>query len=90
MPPLLFHATSQHLIGRDEHDADDESNRKSAYQALANTRLLDLLCRAGTCGRGEWEGKRITLAEGPLNQVLFTAREISDSNFQMKELITKP
>lgn len=53
MPLLLFHATPQHLIGCNKHNADDESNCKSAYQTLANTSLLDLLCRTGTCeGRG--------------------------------------
>ncbi len=48
---LLFHATPQHLIGCDEHDADDESNGEGAYQALAHTSLLDLLRRAGTWGQ---------------------------------------
>lgn len=49
-PQLLFHAASQHLIGRDEHDADDESDGESAYQTLAHARLLDLLCRAWAWG----------------------------------------
>lgn len=95
MPQLLFHATPQHLIGCNEHDADDESNGEGAYQALAHTSLLDLLRRARTC-RGEekkrWEEKREKrkIPEGPLDQVLFNAWKISDSNFQMKELITKP
>lgn len=52
-PPLLFHAAPQHLIGRNEHDADDESDGEGAYQALAHTSLLDLLRRAGT-----WAGGR--------------------------------
>lgn len=52
MLQLLFHAAPQHLIGCDEHDADDESNGKGAYQALAHTSLLDLLCWAGTWGGG--------------------------------------
>lgn len=51
-PQLLFHATSQHLISCDEHDADDESNGKGAYQAFAHTSLLDLLRRAGAWGKG--------------------------------------
>lgn len=50
VPPPLFHAAPQHLIGCNKHDADDESDGKSAYQALAHARLLDLLRRAGTCG----------------------------------------
>lgn len=39
----LLHAVAQHLIGRDEHDADDEGHGESAYQALAHTRLSILL-----------------------------------------------
>lgn len=50
--PGLLHAAPQHLVGRDKHDANDEGNGKSAYQALAHARLFDLLRRAGTCGRG--------------------------------------
>lgn len=46
-PRLLFHATSQHLISCNEHDADDERNGERAYQAFAHTSLLDLLRRAG-------------------------------------------
>lgn len=46
---LLFHAAPQHLIGRDEHNADDEGNGEGADQALAHARLLYLLRRAGTC-----------------------------------------
>ncbi len=46
-PPLtvvsLLHAVAQHLIGRDEHDADDEGHGERAYQALAHTRLPILL-----------------------------------------------
>lgn len=53
---LLFHAAPQYLIGCNEHYADDESNRKGAYQALAHTSLLDLLCRAGTWGRKKKRG----------------------------------
>lgn len=46
---LLFHAAPQHLIGRDEHNADDEGDGEGADQALAHARLLYLLRRAGTC-----------------------------------------
>lgn len=45
----LFHATAQHLIGRDEHDADDEGDGEGANQTLAHARLADLLVGAG-CG----------------------------------------
>lgn len=48
IPRLLFHATPQHLIGCDEHDADDESNGEGADQAFAHAGLLDLLRWAGT------------------------------------------
>lgn len=41
--PCLFHATAQHLVGRDEHDTDDEGDGERADQALAHTRLADLL-----------------------------------------------
>jgi len=41
----LLHAVAQHLIGRDEHDADDEGHGESAYQALAHARLSILLFR---------------------------------------------
>lgn len=46
----LLHAAAQHLVGRDEHDADDEGDGEGADQALAHTRLADLLVGAG-CGR---------------------------------------
>lgn len=46
----LFHAAAQHLVGRDEHDANDEGDGKGANQTLAHARLADLLVGAG-CGR---------------------------------------
>lgn len=74
VPPLLFHAAPQHLIGRNKHDADDESDGKSTYQALAHARLLDLLRRAGACRVFQGEGRREErLAGAPSNPVLFTA-----------------
>ena len=72
MPQLLFHAASQHLIGRDEHDADDESDGEGAYQALTHTGLLDLLRWAGAWNKkigGSREMKN--KPEGPLNWILF-------------------
>lgn len=72
VPLLLFHAAPQHLIGRDQHDTDDESNRKSTNQALAHASLLDLLRRAGTYGgRG-----KIVLQQGPLNQVIYCSTDV--------------
>ncbi len=41
----LLHTIPQHLIGCDEHDADDEGHCKSADEALAETRLVILLFR---------------------------------------------
>lgn len=78
MPPLLFHAAPQHLIGRNKHDADDESDGKSAYQALAHARLLDLLRRAGTC-RIFLEGgkKRRAVSQSSLeSNVIYCLRDI--------------
>lgn len=46
----LFHAAAQHLVGRDEHDANDEGDGEGANQTLAHARLADLLVGAG-CGR---------------------------------------
>lgn len=46
----LFHAAAQHLVGRDEHDTDDEGDGKGADQALAHARLADLLVGTG-CSR---------------------------------------
>lgn len=46
----LFHATAQHLIGCNEHDADDEGDGEGADQALAHTCLADLLVGTG-CSR---------------------------------------
>lgn len=75
VPLLLFHSTSQDLIGCNQHDTDDESNCKSAYQALSYTCLFDLLRWAGTwgvkCGEGGGENK---INECKMNQVLFTER----------------
>lgn len=51
MLALLLHAASQHLIGRDQHDADDERNGEGADQTLPHARLLDLLRRAGAWRR---------------------------------------
>lgn len=59
--PRLLHAASQHLIGRDKHDTDDEGDGESTYQALAHASLFDLLRRAGTCRR---ERRRV-LPAGP-------------------------
>lgn len=39
----LLHAIAQHLIGRDEHDTDDEGHGESADEALAHARLPILL-----------------------------------------------
>lgn len=39
----LFHAVPQHLIGGDEHDADDEGHGEGADEALPYTRLSILL-----------------------------------------------
>lgn len=39
----LLHAVPQHLIGRDEHDADDECHGEGADEALPHTRLTVLL-----------------------------------------------
>lgn len=65
VPQALLHATSQHLIGCNEHDADDESNGKGAYEALAHTSLLDLLCWAGAYKKteGKIEGRQIKILE---------------------------
>lgn len=46
----LFHAAAQHLVGRDEHDTDDEGDGKGADQALTHARLADLLVGTG-CSR---------------------------------------
>lgn len=78
--PHLLHAAPQHLIGRNKHDADDEGDCESAYQALAHTCLFDLLCRAGTCRRGRGRA----LPAGPSNEA-----EMFPGRLQMKELITK-
>lgn len=45
--PRLLHATAQHLVGRDEHDADDEGDGEGADETLAHARLADLLVGAG-------------------------------------------
>ena len=39
----LFHAIPQHLIGRNEHDTDDEGHGKGADQTLPDTRLAAAL-----------------------------------------------
>lgn len=44
---LLFHPAPQHLIGCNQHDADDERDGKGADQALPHTGLLDLLRGTG-------------------------------------------
>lgn len=46
----LLHATAQHLVGRDEHDTDDEGDGEGADEALAHARLADLLVGTG-CSR---------------------------------------
>lgn len=46
----LLHAAAQHLVGRDEHDTDDEGDGEGADQALAHARLADLLVGTG-CSR---------------------------------------
>lgn len=69
VPQALLHATSQHLIGCNEHDADDESNCKGAYEALAHTGLLDMLCWAGAYKKKQKkterkiEGRQINILE---------------------------
>lgn len=68
--PCLFHAAPQHLIGRDKHDADDEGDGESAYQALAHARLFDLLRRAGTCRRGRGRA----LLAGPSDEAVVAGR----------------
>lgn len=45
----LLHAAAQHLVGRDEHDADDEGDGEGADQTLAHACLAYLLVGAG-CG----------------------------------------
>lgn len=47
---MLLHAVPQHLIGRDEHDADDEGHSESTDEALANARLPVVLLRMH-CGQ---------------------------------------
>lgn len=42
----LLHAAAQHLVGRDEHDTDDEGDGEGADQALPHARLADLLVGA--------------------------------------------
>lgn len=39
----LLHAVPQHLIGGDEHDADDERHGEGADEALPHARLTVLL-----------------------------------------------
>lgn len=39
----LLHAVPQHLIGGDEHDADDERHGEGADEALPHARLPVLL-----------------------------------------------
>lgn len=41
----LLHAIPQHLIGCDEHDADDEGHGERTDEALPHTRLTVLLGR---------------------------------------------
>lgn len=49
--PQLLHAVPQHLIGCNEHDADDKGHGKSTDETLPHTRLTVLL-------RGvNWKGK---------------------------------
>ena len=43
---LLLHTSSQHLIGRNEHDADDECNGEGTNQAFPHAGVLHLLCWA--------------------------------------------
>lgn len=41
----LLHAVPQHLIGRDEHDADNEGHGEGTDQTLPHARLSVLLLR---------------------------------------------
>lgn len=41
----LLQAVPQHLIGRDEHDADDEGHGEGADQTLPHARLPVLIFR---------------------------------------------
>ena len=43
---VLLHTSSQHLIGRNEHDADDERNGEGTNQAFPHAGVLHLLCWA--------------------------------------------
>lgn len=38
-----LHPSSEHLIGCNKHDADDECNGEGTNQALSHTCVLDLL-----------------------------------------------
>lgn len=60
----LLHSSPEHLIGCDEHHADDESNGEGTNQAFPHARMLHLLCWAccvsmcGGEGLGWGEGER--------------------------------
>lgn len=51
----LLHAATQHLVGGDEHHADDEGDGEGADEALPHAGLPDLLAGAGWGRRGEPE-----------------------------------
>lgn len=56
----LLHAVSQHLIGCDEHDADDEGHGESADETLPHARLTVLLRRV------DWNEKKTKKRDGKI------------------------
>lgn len=58
---VLLHAVSQHLIGCNKHDTDDESHGEGADQAFPDTCLPILLLRVdcGTRRKGKKEEEGI-------------------------------
>lgn len=55
----LFHAVPQHLIGCDEHDADDECHGKGADEALPHARLTILLWGVNWKTNGKMKSRKI-------------------------------
>lgn len=45
----LLHPSAEHLIGSDEHDADDERDGEGTNQAFTHARVF-LLLRGARCG----------------------------------------
>lgn len=52
----LLHPAAQHLVGGDEHHADDEGDGEGADEALPHAGLADLLAGAGW----GWDKHRVT------------------------------